>query len=293
MNRRNFIKSSLFITTAGLLSVENLKRLNVFPYFDDYEIKLLKEKLSYFSSISPDLSLSEIIQRAGESFLNTPYMNSTLDENPEAEELIIKLSGFDCVTFVENTIVFSRLIKKEKLNVDDFKSELANIRYRNGKIDGYTSRLHYFTDWIFDNSVKGIVEDITKSIGGIPYDKKINFMSSHYNLYKQLNNNESNIEKIREIERDLYSRNTYFIPKSKVNNSYDCMKTGDIIAITTDIEGLDVSHTGFIYKENSKTKFMHASLTDGKVIISEKELKQYLLGNKKQTGIIVTRPLDI
>jgi hypothetical protein len=71
------------------------------------------------------------------------------------------------------------------------------------------------------------------------------------------------------------------------------MKTGDIIATTTEISGLDVSHTGYIYKDDYGTYFLHASLSKKQVIISDVELKEYLNNDKKKTGIMIARPLEL
>jgi len=183
MDRRTFIKLTGLI--AGYLAISVNKNISSSILIDDYEIVLLKRKLKELESIEPTNDISVLIKAVGESFLGTPYEAGTLDINL-TENLIIKLSGLDCVTFVENSLTLSRLTSKQKLTVDDFKDELKYIRYRQGKLDGYLSRLHYFTDWIYDNEQKGVVKDVTKEIGGKILDKNINFMSTHTDSYKVL-----------------------------------------------------------------------------------------------------------
>jgi hypothetical protein len=262
-------------------------------FSDDDERRACEEMLSSFDASLQDKPIDEVIAEVGISFLGTEYVASTLDENPDEEVLVIKVKGLDCVTFVENALVMSRLIKKGKTDIEDYENELEFIRYRDGNNTGYTSRLHYFTDWIYDNECKGVAKDITYDIGGIPYNKNINFMTTHTKSYKQLKGNNKNISRIKEVESAMNERELFYIPKSKVDDYYDLLQTGDIIATTTDIGGLDVTHTGFIFKEDGKTYFMHASSTENEVVISYEQLKQYLQSNKKQTGIIVTRPLDV
>ncbi len=172
-------------------------------------------------------------------------------------------------------------------------AELENIRYRNGENTGYSSRLHYFTDWIYDNEKKGILKDITKEIGGVPYEKVINFMTSHRNFYKQLADDENNLSQIRDVESSMQSREIYYIPVEDIKNVYDKLQTGDVVGITSTIDGLDVAHTGFVYREDGKTYLMNASLKNKQVEISSMELMEYILGNKKQGGIIVARVLDV
>ena len=278
----------LFVLLPGNSGSDNNTALS-----DDDERRACEEKLASFDASLKDMPIDEVIAEVGISFLGTEYVAGTLDENPDEEVLVIKIKGLDCVTFVENALVISRLIKKGKTNIEYYENELEFIRYRDGNNNGYTSRLHYFTDWIYDNECKGVAKDITYDIGGIPYNKNINFMTKHTKSYKQLHGNNKNISRIKEVESAMNERELFYIPKSMVDDYYDFLQTGDIIATTTDIGGLDVTHTGFIFKEDGKTYFMHASSTENEVVISYKQLKQYLQSNKKQTGIIVARPLDV
>lgn len=265
-----------------------------FNNLDDYEEKLVEKKFTSFDESLSSEPINKIIEKVGLSFLGTEYVAGTLDENVYTEKLVVKISGLDCVTFVENTLAIARTIQSGVPTVESYKDELKTIRYRGGKIEGYTSRLHYFSDWIYDNDKKGIVQDITKKIGGVPYNKKINFMSTHQGSYKQLNTDDGESASIiKSIEKKINNRELYYIPKNDVDKYYDDLKTGDIIATTTEIKGLDVTHTGYIYKKKGKTYFLHASLSAKEVIVSKEELKAYLKSDKKKTGIMVARPVGI
>ncbi|MFA7361376.1 MAG: N-acetylmuramoyl-L-alanine amidase-like domain-containing protein [Candidatus Kapaibacterium sp.] len=286
---KEFIVKTLYLSVIISASISILNS-NSFAD-DDYEIKAVTAKLKSFDAALGESDISEIIATVGKSFLGVEYAAGTLDRNVNEEELVIMISGLDCVTFVENVIAISCIIKKGKADFESYKNELQKIRYRNGEINGYPSRLHYFTDWIYDNQQKGLIKDITEEISGIPYNKKINFMTSHTSSYMQLDGNNEYICEMEAIEANMNTRSLYYIKKGDVDDFYDKLQTGDIIATTTNIEGLDVTHTGFIYKENGKTKFMHASITKGEIVISSEELKEYLKSNKKQTGIIIARPI--
>jgi N-acetylmuramoyl-L-alanine amidase-like len=285
----NFVSSSGINSKTNLINPKSKNQNSV----DDYEKMKCTKKLKSFDASLKNLPLNELIAAVGMTFMGTPYVAGTLDENPNSEEVVIKITGLDCVTFVENDLIFSRLIKEGKTDFEDYKAELEKIRYRDGKNTGYTSRLHYFTDWIYDNEQKGIVKDITKDIGGIPYQKTINFMTTHRNSYKQLTNDEDNFNKMSEIENAINSREIYFIPKDDIANVYDKLQTGDIIGITSTLDGLDIAHTGYVYKQDGKTYLMNASLKDKQVEISSMELQDYLMGNSKQGGIVVARVLEI
>jgi hypothetical protein len=261
--------------------------------WDDYDEVIYKKKLKIFTEANlKDFKIGDAIVEIGRSFLGTEYVGGTLDKDIE-EKLVINLQGLDCVTFVENCITFARCLQKSKTTFENFKTELEYIRYRNGYIDGYASRLHYFTDWIYDNENKGVVKDITYDLGGIKYSKTINFMSTHPKSYKQLSD-KSNLSSIIAVEHDINSRIYYFIPTKNISKVYEQLQNGDIVATTTSISGLDVTHTGYVIKgDDGGTYFLHASLKSKQVIISSTQLEDYITEDSKKTGIMVARPQEI
>lgn len=291
ITRRNFIKTSA-LSAIFLSSVPQAVKSMTNPFWDDYDEVICKKKFKLLiDGDVKSMSIGDAIAEVGKSFIDTDYVAGTLDKNM-SESLVINLTGLDCVTFVENCLVFARCIKQGKTSFDDYKAELKKVRYRDGKIDGYSSRLHYFCDWITNNEDKGIVKNITADIGGVSYNKNIDFMSTHTKSYKQLSNS-SELDGIVAAENAINSRYYYYIPTKDISKSYDQMQTGDIIATTTSIGGLDVTHTGYVYKESGGTYFMHASSKSKRVIISGEELQEYVAGDSKKTGIMVARPMDV
>lgn len=260
---------------------------------DDYEKMKCNKKINSFDASLKGLPLNELIVEVGKTFIGTPYVGGTLDENPNTEEVVIKITGLDCVTFVENALTFSIMIKEGKNTIEDYKAVLERVRYREGKNTGYPSRLHYFSDWIYNNQQKGLVKDITQEIGGVPYSKTIDFMTTHTGSYKQLANDPGNVEAMIDVENNINTRDIYYIPQEDISLVYDKLETGDIVGITSSIGGLDVAHTGYVYKEGGYTYLLNASLRDKEVEISPMELQDYVMGNSKQTGIIVARVVDI
>ena len=289
INRRKFIKYSA-LTALYTITFPSITRS--ISLTDDYDELLCRKKFKLFTeSGTAKLAIGDAIVETGKSFIGTDYEAGTLDRDMK-EMLVVNLTGLDCVTFVENSLVFARCIKSGKTSFDDYKSELQKIRYRNGTINGYSSRLHYFCDWIYDNQLKGIVKDITHDCGGILYEKKINFMSANPKLYKQLSDT-NELQKITETENEINSRKLYYIPRKDIPAIYDYLRNGDIIATTTSIKGLDVSHTGLVVKQNGSTYFLHASSRHKQVVISENELAEYIGEDSKRTGIMVARALEV
>jgi hypothetical protein len=234
--------------------------------------------------------IGRVMAEVGRFFLLTPYVAHTLEE-PGEEHLIINLRGFDCLTFVENTLVFGRCITSGRTTFEDFSGELTRVRYRSGILKGYPSRLHYFTDWVADNALKGIVRDITMDRKGKRYRKTIDFMTKHRSSYAQLGV-EANAQEIAATELRLSAVELAMIPRAAVGDVLTALHDGDIIGTTTSTEGMDVSHTGMVIVEDGTRRFLHASLSGKHVMLAEGSLAEYVASVKRHTGIVVARPLE-
>jgi Protein of unknown function (DUF1460). len=236
-----------------------------------------------------DLSFGDLLIEIGQGFLHAPYKVGTLEAGGK-EKLIVNFTQFDCFTFLETVLALSHCFIAGIISPREFQRKLKFIRYRQGVIAGYSSRLHYFTDWLRDNEQKKIIGDISRSLGGEPRRKKINYMTAHRSSYPALKN-ENEFQKMLIVEKNLSRRTFYVIKKNKVNQQKEKIKTGDIVAFVTEQEGLDVAHVGFALWQGKNLHLLHASSKEGGVVISKKTLVTYLKQNKKFTGIIVARPL--
>ncbi|MCX6145258.1 MAG: DUF1460 domain-containing protein [Ignavibacteriales bacterium] len=289
MDRRSFL-ISLPLAVGAPLFFRNTSWGDIISQDDDTLICTKKFELAVSLGLR-NKSIGDVVVEIGKSFLGVDYIANLL-EQPGAEQLVVNLRGLDCVLFCENALVFARCVKKNKTTFDDYKAELQHVRYRGGIINQYPSRLHYFSDHIYDNEKKGVVKNVTKEIGGAPFRKTINFMSTHPDSYIKLKENPEFVNVIRKQEEAINKRTMYHIPKGQVQKIASKIHNGDIIAITTDIEGMDVSHTGIAVWENDSLRLMHAPLSGHRVQITEKTLADYLAANKKQLGIMVARPLE-
>ncbi|MEK6152708.1 N-acetylmuramoyl-L-alanine amidase-like domain-containing protein [Flavobacteriaceae bacterium 3-367] len=225
----------------------------------------------------------------GKTFLGTPYVAKTLEVG-EKESLVVNLRGLDCTTFVENVLVFGLMLKDEKRDFDSFTKTLEKVRYKDARLDGYASRLHYFSEWIANNGAKGLLKDVTAEIGGTESNKDINFMSTHRELYPFLKDDEDNFKKIKASETELNDQVICILARDQVAVQEHLIKSGDIIALTTSIKGLDITHTGIATREkDGRIHLLHAS-SSGQVEVSRLPLSDYLQRIKKNTGIMVARP---
>lgn len=235
------------------------------------------------------LATGEAIAALGRRFVGAPYEPGTLELEGD-ERLIVNLRELDCVTFIENMLAMARVLRAGTPDYDSFKRELVRIRYRDGVLSGYTSRLHYFSEWIADNDEKGIVEDVTLAIGGVPDTGAISFMTRNVNAYRQLSD-ENVVAEIRSIETTLSGRERHFIPQDGIDAVAQNIRNGDIIAATSTLEGLDIAHTGLALWVDGRLHLMHAPLVGSVVEISEQPLAVRLQRIDAQDGIMVARPL--
>ncbi|MCX7816768.1 MAG: DUF1460 domain-containing protein [Syntrophales bacterium] len=232
------------------------------------------------------LSKGVLLTTVARHFLGSPYRSKTLDVN-DTEELVINLRTFDCQTFVETCLAFVLMWTSGKVGLSSFTEALRSLRYRNGKIEGYPSRLHYLTDWIHENERNGILRNLTEEMGGVKDERKISFMTNHQNLYRPLENPD-NLTAMKQIEDILSQKQRHIIPKEKLELVVGKLQEGDIVGIATNIDGLDCLHMGIITIRD-KAHMIHASSREGCVIESRDSIVDYLYAGDERTGIVVCR----
>ncbi len=236
-----------------------------------------------------DMSPGEELAAIGQTFLGTPYVAHTLEGNP-TESLVVDLQGLDCTTYVENVLALGLVRRQGEPSFDAFLDALQKIRYRRGILMGYSSRLHYFTEWISDNEEKGLIKNITGQLGGKEVPRELHFMTRHRDLYPALASDEA-YENLLKTESRISEDPICVLTLEALEKNEHLLASGDIIALATSIEGLDVTHTGFaIRMPDNRIHLLHASST-GKVEISDLPLVDYLKKIRNNTGVVVARPV--
>lgn len=234
-----------------------------------------------------DRSIGEIVQAIADNFQGLPYAEGLLDKSGE-EKLIVTLNKFDCVLFVETVLAIARGVAVQDYDYQNFVNRIEEQRYLNGKINGYCSRLHYFSEWINDNQKRQTVENITAKLGGVPMNKTLNFMSQHRSSYPQMVKDEATYQCIVSQEADLAKTTVNYIPTNQIKSLYSQLKPGDIVAVATDVKGLDVTHTGLVYRNaDGNMGLIHASPA-GEVTVAY-DLHKYISRVKSAIGIVVAR----
>ena len=191
---------------------------------------------------------------------------------------------------MENVLALARIVRSGEPTWQNYVRELERIRYRGGRLEGYPSRLHYFSEWIDDNARLGLMRNVTRDIGGVPLDEPIDFMSTHAESYRQLSDT-ANLRAIREIEARLSEEPRWYVPEDALPGVMSRIENGDIIAATSSIEGLDIAHTGIAVRREGGVYLMHAPLVGEDVQLSETTLDVRIQGFDAQDGIMVARPL--
>jgi hypothetical protein len=257
-------------------------------YADSADIIIFENLIKYASKNQLETkSLSEIEIEIAKQLIGTPYVGHTLEKD-SIETLVINLRELDCTTFMESVLAISLCVKNKMVSFNDYCEMLIKLRYRNGQIDEYPSRLHYATDWLLNNQEKGIIKIVSEEFGPGNFNSSVNFMSTHPESYKHLAN-PAFVEIMKQHEARISSMKLKFIPKNKINELAKNIKDGDIIAISTTIDGLDFSHVAVAAWKDKQLYFIHASLKEKKVVFSDKSLYDYLAEIKHNDGIMVGR----
>ena len=276
------MKSLFIISILALLPITAAPQGALFEAIDSIRI----EKILQCRQKS---TAGEQIIAIANEFIGEEYAASTLEQGSE-EPLFISCSRLDCTTFVELVLAIAKSADDGHSRFSDVCRNLETIRYRNGNNNGYTSRLHYISWWIADSAKTGIIEEITSQISEEKQLLGLNFMSSHPDSYPLLKENPTLIKEIEQKEKPYRGIEVNYIPKEKVEHTgHHNIKPGDIIAITTSIPGLDVTHIGLAYYDNGKLCLIHASSGKGKVVKETTSLCNYLARNRHHTGIRVFR----
>jgi len=279
----------LLILAIGMNSFKAKSQVNMKEcIFKPEDKQIAEEKLNAFSTES-SLPIADLIVKIGLSFLETPYVVSTL-ENGLEEKLVINLRQLDCTTFAENCLALALTVKSGKTDFESFAAELEKIRYRDGVRNQYPSRLHYFSEWIQNNHKKGIISE-TVNQNGVKSDKAINYMSTHPADYPVLKDHPELIPTIAQQEKELSTTGFMYFPKSNIANLYRYLQHGDIIALTSAIEGVDVNHVGIIVKKGNEFYLLHAPLSGKKVLVSDGPITDFIKPQSKNSGIMIARPI--
>lgn len=242
------------------------------------------------------LPLGERVNNFALALQGTPYVNYTLELDNRIEAPSVNMNGMDCWTLFEIALAMGRLVA---LHPPPYQAqEMLNLieidRYRGGRCTGkFDSRLHHLEDWSRDNEQRGLVQDITASLGGKPLHRQMAYMGKKPHLFRQLRADPSLIPPLVRVENELSRRGITYIPKSQVPKIESKLRNGDIICIVTNWHETYTSHVGVASRDKSgKLRFLHASKNHRKVVLDSR-LSDYLNKFSTHAGIFVVRPSEL
>jgi Protein of unknown function (DUF1460) len=236
--------------------------------------------------------------RTGELARGSPYEAATLEAyiraggSPRSEPLTLSLTRFDCVTLVEACLAVARVAAAPgSVSWERFGREVERMRYRNGQRRGYSSRLHYFSEWIRDGEHRGLVRDLGGELGGVVDQRPLRFMTEHRLSYPALSD-AGVYREIESMERSLDSRERRVVPTKCIPKVVNRIRSGDVLGFATELPGLDATHAAFAYRDKQGIlRVLHAPLSGGVVQVSLTTLPEYVAAIRHATGILIARPL--
>jgi len=282
------------IWSVAFASESRLPFSAVFKGQDQFNRLVSKAKAGNWQA----LPIGERTAAVGQALVGTRYKHFTLEIDNRIEAPSANFQGMDCWTFFEIALGFARMLDEPEANwsPERLLHYIELDRYRGGECTGeYLSRLHYLEDWLYDNDRRGLVEDLTRDLGGRNVPHSAREMSVGWRHYRYLAANRSLLGPLARMEANVSSRPLYEIPKSRVAGIESKLRSGDIIGVIgRDRSGLySTSHVGLAVRTSDGVlHFMHASSPGnyGHVIV-DAQLSKYLYRYHSDSGILVARPL--
>jgi hypothetical protein len=242
------------------------------------------------------LPLGERVNKFALALRGTPYVNYTLELHDTIEAPSVNMNGVDCWTLFEIALCMGRLVALHPppYSPQEMLRLIEMDRYRDGRCTGrFDSRLHHLEDWIRDNERRGLVKDITPSLGGKELHRRMAYMGKKPHLYRQLRADPSMVPAFIRIENELSRRGITYVPRSQVPRIESKLRNGDIICIVTNWHETYTSHVGVASRDsNGVLRFLHASRNHREVVLDDR-LSDYLKKFSTHAGIYVARPLDL
>lgn len=195
-------------------------------------------------------------------WLGAPYLVQPLKGSlTEPEEFVVRLDGFDCVTYIETVLALAGA-----QDVNGFLNRLRTLRYANGEVS-YATRLHYTTDWSKANIQRGYLQDVTLGDDTVERTKTLNMLKGF----------------------QPRAASFRFFPKAKLSAISGTLQDGDLIYFVSARAGLDTYHVGLLCREGGQLLLRHGARSKGKVV--EQTLAEFIKTNR-MSGFIIARPLE-
>lgn len=226
-------------------------------------------------------------------FKGVPYVASTL-EVADPERLVVNLRQLDCTTLVETALALAMTHRQGETSFAAYCRNLMSLRYWGGRMDGYLSRLHYFTWWMHDHLDRKLITEVRDDRHfTAPITVANHYMSRHADKYRLLAGHPARIDSIARLERRYNGPDGTYLPAALTGLSrreLSVIHDGDIVAIVTRKDGIDYSHLGFaVWGRDGKLHLLNASQLRHRVVEEPLTLREYLRQHPTSVGIRLFR----
>lgn len=188
------------------------------------------------------------------------------------------LKHLDCMTYVEHVLAIASCHNSP--SESEFLCRLIDIVYNaSGKALLSHHRNHFTSVWGDVNEQKGYLQNIARNAKhAVTRELYLNKVGDNRTFYVE---DSFMIAAKPQI--------MWYFPVNTVLEGKVPMVSGDIVAMVTDKEGLDVTHMGFYIEQHGQRWLRHASLKLNRVV--DQAFDDYLREGKHIKGLMVFRPL--
>ena len=135
---------------------------------------------------------------------------------------------------------------------------------------------------------QGAIEDLTPDLPGVTQrQRRLNFMSRHPGSYKPMQQQRQR-DCIAALERNLVVEQNYILLQA-LPVAMPKLRDGDIFALVTDVDGLDVTHVGLVERVGDQVNGLHAAPGQGSY---QRRLARYGRTIDNVIGMSFFRPLE-
>lgn len=201
--------------------------------------------------------------------------------NPDplpVEFLRTSLTYLDCMTYVEHVLAIAASVKP--VYHEEFLCRLIDIMFNAGGQPLMNHHRNHFTSlWGDVNERKGYLRNIARNHP---------WAVSRELYLNRVGNNRTFYVEDRFLIADKAQQMWYF-PTDVVLAGHAPLASGDVVAMVTDKEGLDVTHMGFYIESKGKHLLRHASIKLNRIV--DQDFNQYLRDGKHIRGLMAFRPM--
>lgn len=194
------------------------------------------------------------------------------------EKLRTSMTYLDCMTFVEHVLAMAASSKPAYEN--EFLQRLIDIMFdAGGQPLMNHHRSHFTSHWGDVNERKGYLLNVARNHpAAVSRELYLNRVGQNRTFYVE--------------DRFMIAESPqvmWYFPVQAVLEHRAPLKSGDVLALVTDKEGLDVTHMAFYIEYSQKRWLRHASLKLNRIV--DQDFDQYLRDGKHIKGLMVFRPL--